>query len=1432
MPNPVEITLKPEPGSKLLRCRGDTVTFTLRSTLPLKGKALLRTNLGQAGISRQQIIAFVENGQPGLGRDWFDVPMTQVTPQAFRLRLPLTEIGHFKAKAMFIAEDSQDPIWIPGANITINVDPADTCCGNIIYNAFVRQFGPNKSGEFFSQKHSDAVHLLDKAGYAAIPPSGTFRDLIQELDFIIGRLGCRFIQLLPIHPTPTTYGRMGRFGSPYAALSFTTVDPSLAVFDATATPLEQFMELVEAIHTRNAKLLMDIAINHTGWAAAIHETHPEWLVRSPKGDIQVPGAWGVRWEDLTKLNYHHKDLWQYMANVFLTWCKRGVDGFRCDAGYMIPMPAWQYIIAVVREQFPDTIFFLEGLGGKMAVTRELLDAANFNWAYSELFQNYDGQDIAFQLSQAMDISSGEGLMIHYAETHDNPRLAARSHTWAKMRTTLSAFSSFQGAFGFANGVEWFATEKIDVHESPSLNWHAQENQVDHLRRINDVLTRHPAFHDQTRITVVDHPSDDALILLRHHLPSGKKLIIVVNLDDRRSGRATWQTIDHFGPTDTWLDLLTGEKVSPQKEGQTVVMDLQPGQVFCITDDPDDWPLITKETGQPYPIPERIHLQRLRAKVLEIYQVVNGFGDMGDWDLEAAVLQLQTDPVAYCRQTNTQSHESRVIRWVWPQDRNREVMLPPDHFLLVESPDPFAVNLSHQHTILVAEKSMLSPRGCHWLLMKPLPVPDEHRDLTLRFSAYTDGGCQQTDIPLMLLSAKSPRLNFCYPNQTIRASCLRTLVTNNLGAASFVPIEWGQLHSRYDALLAANIDPDLPVDRWIMLTRLRGWVVYQDYSQSLNGDCLESFALDGSAQGIWTFHVPTGRGTHVVLKLKTALEKDTDTIRFVMERCPAGRELGRLPDNEPVDIILRPDIENRSYHANTKAFEGFEQTWPPAVASAKDGFVFQPDQQHLLDIRQAKGAFVHEPEWYYMVHRKEDASRGFDAQGDLFSPGYFKIQIRGGGKTSLQAMVISPAEEHTDTRHFDKPSPCLCPPDPGRMDIEMSVQEVLESALGQFVVKRESYHTVIAGYPWFLDWGRDAIIATRALIQLGKTEIARDILKLFGRFEEDGTLPNMLHGTSTSNRETSDAPLWFVIVCKELVDKESKPSWLGETCGSRTIRDIIIDIAHAYIQGTSNGIHMDAESGLIFSPSHYTWMDTNHPAGTPRQGYPIEIQALWYGTLLFLSTIDSHDGNWKHLAEKVQTSIGTYFWLASEQYLSDCLHAGQGTPAREAFADNALRPNQVLAITMGALVQPDMCRRLLEACQALLVPGAIRSLADRPLNRPLEIIHQGQHLCDPYQPYQGRYEGDEDTARKPAYHNGTAWTWLFPSFCEAWEMTFGTGARTTAKAWLSSVTRLLKQGCIGHVPEILDGDYPHHQRGCPAQAWGASEALRVWLKSGK
>ena len=257
--------------------------------------------------------------------------------------------------------------------------------------------------------------------------------------------------------------------------------------------------------------------------------------------------------------------------------------------------------------------------------------------------------------------------------------------------------------------------------------------------------------------------------------------------------------------------------------------------------------------------------------------------------------------------------------------------------------------------------------------------------------------------------------------------------------------------------------------------------------------------------------------------------------------------------------------------------------------------------------------------------------------------------------------------------------------------------------------------------------------------------------------------------------------------------------------------------------------MDPESALLFSPAHFSWMDTNYPAATPRQGYPIEIQALWHASLSLLARLDPQgkEGRpWLSLAEQALHSIEKLFWLKEERFLADCLHSPNGGPAGQAEADDALRPNQLLAITLGALKNKDYCRQILDACASLLVPGAIRSLADRPARKPFAIYHDGQLLNNPEHPYQGIYEGDEDSKRKIAYHNGSAWTWLFPSFSEAWALTYGKEGVESARSWLGSSSLLINQGCIGQVPEITDGNYPHQQRGCDAQAWGVSELLRV------
>jgi glycogen debranching enzyme len=229
---------------------------------------------------------------------------------------------------------------------------------------------------------------------------------------------------------------------------------------------------------------------------------------------------------------------------------------------------------------------------------------------------------------------------------------------------------------------------------------------------------------------------------------------------------------------------------------------------------------------------------------------------------------------------------------------------------------------------------------------------------------------------------------------------------------------------------------------------------------------------------------------------------------------------------------------------------------------------------------------------------------------------------------------------------------------------------------------------------------------------------------------------------------------------------------------------------------------------------------------------VEIQVLWARLLRQLARLGAkaEGESWEELANRVEASLHQLFWLEREGWLADLLAARPNSTAAEAARDPALRSNCLLAVSLG-LVTGERAQHCVQAAlRYLVVPGALRSLAPLPFSpsSPAKDIAGGQS-GHPANLYVGRYEGDEDTRRKLAYHNGTAWTWTYPVFCEAlaraWD--FSPTSVTAARAHLGSLDRLLIEGCAGQIPEILDGDAPHEQRGCDAQAWGVTEAFRVW-----
>jgi glycogen debranching enzyme len=759
----------------------------------------------------------------------------------------------------------------------------------------------------------------------------------------------------------------------------------------------------------------------------------------------------------------------------------------------------------------------------------------------------------------------------------------------------------------------------------------------------------------------------------------------------------------------------------------------------------------------------------------------------------------------------------VTSWQWPRDTHRTVLLPPNHFLLIKADCGFIAELKTETgETLAHEKSLVQAEDRTFAIFQPLETPKSHRSLTLKLTVFEKDEIKHADAPVMQLCEEQ--------NASVITTCRAgevhdrdryAVCTNEHGALSQVRIGWAELRSKYDGLLSANMNPEVPVDRHTMFTRCRAWIVRKGYSNELSLHCQKRFTVCDDGTVVWNFAVPVGEGLLVPLKAALQLHPDANAVQLSFLREAAGSDSEHLPDSEPVSLILRTDIEDRNNHEVTKAHAGAEKHWPQSIRTLEDGFVFAPAHDRKLSLSLAGGIFHSEPEWYYMIDHPEDKERGIDGESDLFSPGYFKIDLEGRQNGNLIAGINAVPTFGTPSLVADRE--------------EIPIEYAMQLAMKQFIVKRDDFQTVIAGYPWFLDWGRDTLICLRGIIAAGFLAEAQNIALQFAKYEKGGTIPNMIRGNDDANRETSDAPLWLYVACDELMQAQGNEKLLKTDCGDgRTVKEVLISLANGLIAGTENGITFDPDSGLIYSPSHYTWMDTNYPAGTPREGYPIEIQAMWKYALNMLCEIDKPNREWPKLAKQVEQSISELFLVEAEDYtyLADCLSAQAGTGARNAEIDDALRSNQLLAVTLGAVNDRALCKNIIEACEQLLIPGAIRSLADRPVHHPAPVYSDGQLLNDPGHPYWGHYTGDEDTRRKPAYHNGTAWTWPFPSYAEALAMVYGDAARPTALAILGSASDVINHGCLRQCPEVIDGNTPHIQRGCGAQAWGVTELYRV------
>jgi len=765
-------------------------------------------------------------------------------------------------------------------------------------------------------------------------------------------------------------------------------------------------------------------------------------------------------------------------------------------------------------------------------------------------------------------------------------------------------------------------------------------------------------------------------------------------------------------------------------------------------------------------------------------------------------------------------------WTLP-DHRRITLVPPGHWLLIEDSTPFRATLgmpgegdatraTHVQSIVVGSR--------HVACFPPRENAVEAELILERYAAAD----QKISAVIRFLPA-TPKFEIRKPKPGSLV-----LLTNGRGGMARICTDLGRVNSKYDCVLGANLNPDVPVDRHVFVKRIRVWVSADGFLSPLGAKNLSTFAPGPPA--VWQFVANAGDGRTVEIELRAEMLEGENTTIFQFGRPTAEHASGKqLPADADVRLTVRLDVEDRNFHWETKRNDGANHHFStnthalpepaPGDPNPVCGFAFTPAPERQLRVLANTGEYHPQPEWCDNIPHPVEQSRGQTGSGDAYSPGWFELPLPKGASVTL----VATAEKSAPGFRFP-----AARKEEGRNGWvqENHFEQQLLRAAKQFVVRRDEGKTVIAGYPWFLDWGRDTLICARGLLAAGRVEEVRQILLTFAKFEKDGTLPNAIYGDNASNRDTTDAPLWFAVACEEMA--QVRPDFPSEPVGSppRTIREILESIAVNYARGTANGIHMDPDSALIWSPGHFTWMDTNHPAGTPREGYPVEIQSLWIRLLRQLEKKTRGDGDkpWHELAERAASSLEKLFWLEDRGWFADVLLAGPRVIARDATPSDALRSNCLFPVSLG-LVTGERAKRCVEAAQKyLVVPGALRSLAPLPVAVPLPIYdNNGRLLNNPPEPYWPHYEGDEDTRRKPAYHNGTAWTWTFPHFCEAlaraWDFT--PEAMAAARAYLGSMDKLMSEGCVGQIPEILDGDAPHTQRGCDAQAWGMTETLRVW-----
>jgi len=502
------------------------------------------------------------------------------------------------------------------------------------------------------------------------------------------------------------------------------------------------------------------------------------------------------------------------------------------------------------------------------------------------------------------------------------------------------------------------------------------------------------------------------------------------------------------------------------------------------------------------------------------------------------------------------------------------------------------------------------------------------------------------------------------------------------------------------------------------------------------------------------------------------------------------------------LKVRPFLSGRDFHSTHHENSSFRFE----AMQDSERIVWRPYDGIPAVIAYANGDYSHEPTWYRNFLYSEEQARGLDAIEDLASPGIFEFAL-----SKKPAVLMLTAEGHM-LNHIESIETCYLHARTMEHHRRKSFATPLDRAAGAYLVRRGEGKTLIAGYPWFGDWGRDTFIAIRGLcIATGRLEDARDILVEWAGIVSEGMLPNRFPDRGEQPEFNSvDASLWYIIAVNDYMRAVEKHPELTEDCHTEELRIAVEAILAGYSSGTRFGIRADND-GLLSAGEHgyqLTWMDARVDGReiTPRIGKPVEIQALWLNALVIGA---QSSPRWQALFEKGRAAFEARFWNEHAGYLADVIDCDHQPGA----IDLTFRPNQILAV--GGLpltiLSPEKARRVVDAVEMrLLTPIGLRSLA-------------------PGEPgYTPHYVGSV-AQRDGSYHEGTVWPWLIGPFVEAWVRVRGGTAEAESEArerFLKPLFQHLNEAGLGHVSEIADADPPHTARGCPFQAWSLGELLRL------